>query len=120
MRTAFLTLFGFLSFTMICPVTMGAMPMDMGDAEEVSHMMQDDGEDHGSTPCEQCRSEKEEVTAAFGTQADAIFASSIPVSFLAYWDLSQQVNIANSQLSLFGSGPPLPAATLVGTVILRT
>ena len=120
MRTALLTLFGFLSFTVVCPITMGAMPMDMGNMPEMSHMMQSDDEDKGEMPCEQCKKDKEEIVASFSSQTEFIVAASVPVTLFAFWELAEPTNNAIQRMPLLANGPPIPTETLVGTVILRT
>lgn len=122
-RTAYLALFGFLSFTIVCPITMGAMPMDMEmeNMQGMSHMTVDeDTADDDSMPCEQCVKEKAEIVGLLGPQTEIIFSVTMPTSFLAYWELSEPLGAGNTYVPLFANGPPIPTETLVGTVILRT
>ncbi len=120
LRTAYLALFGIFSFIVVCPITMGAMPMDMGNMSEMSHMMQSDDEDSGALPCEQCKKDKEEIVASFGSQAEATASVSVPVTFLVFWELAEPINSAIQKMPILANGPPIPTETLVGTVILRT
>lgn len=119
-RTAYLALFGLFSFTVVCPISMAAMPMDMGNMPEMSHMVQSDGEEGGEMPCEQCKEDKEEIVASFGSQAEVTTPVNVPVTFLAFWELAEPINNAIQRMPLLANGPPIPTETLVGTVILRT
>lgn len=120
MRTAFFTLVGFLFFTVVCPMSMGAMSMDMGDMDTMSHMMQTDAADGHAAPCEQCKKEHVEVVASLGSQTEITAPSILAVIFLPSWDLIEPLRIASERVPIFSNGPPIPADTLVGTVILRT
>lgn len=120
MRTALLALFGFLSFTIVCPISMAAMPMDMGDMQMPHLMSGENDEDKGSMPCEQCKKEKEEIVASFSSQTEISFAVSIPVTLFAFWYIEESRNVASQAISLFANAPPIPTETLIGTVILRT
>jgi len=119
MRTAFLLLVSLFSFTIVCPITMAAMPVDMGDRQDMPHVMQNDENDRGAMPCEQCNEEKEEIVASFGSQTEVLFLATISTASLAFWELSEPLS-TNHQIHLFANRPPMPTETLVGTVILRT
>ena len=119
MRTAFLLLVSLFSFTVVCPITMAAMPMDVAETQDVPHVIQDDEDDRGAMPCEQCKKEKEEIVTSFGSQTEAHFSMTIPTAPLAFWELPDPLS-TNQQTPLFANGPSIPTETLVGTVILRT
>ncbi|PIR51716.1 hypothetical protein COU77_04320 [Candidatus Peregrinibacteria bacterium CG10_big_fil_rev_8_21_14_0_10_49_16] len=119
LRFAYIALFGLFSFTVVCPVTMGSMPMDMGSMQTASQVSQDQDGDTGAMPCEQCKEEKEEIVASFGPQTEVLFLATISTASLAFWELSEPLS-TNHQIHLFANRPPIPTETLVGTVILRT
>jgi len=122
LRTAYIALFGIFSFTVLCPITMGAMAMnmDMGSMQMVSQVSQDQDGDTGAMPCEQCEKEEEEVIASFNSQAEVVTPVNNTVSFLAYWEYSNPLSSIHIQRPFLTNGPPIPTKTLVGTVILHT
>lgn len=99
---------------------MGAMPMDMGNMPSMSQMVQSDDEENGAMPCEQCKKDKEEIVASFGSQSEITAPTSTPIVFFAFWEIREPLNTKNQRMPLLTNGPPIPTETLVGTVILRT
>ena len=124
-RTAYLTLLGLFSFIVVCPITMGAMPMDMnmdmdmGGMTAMSDMVQSDNEESGEMPCEQCTKEKEEIVASFATQTEVMEFVGSPVAFLAFWEIAEPYTFATQRMPLLTNSPPISTDTLVGTVILQ-
>jgi hypothetical protein len=121
MKIALFTLFGFLSFVIVCPMTMGwAMSMDMENMSGMSQMMQDNEDDDGAMPCEQCKKEKAEIVTSFGSQSQSTTPINTSVTFFAFWECAESLHVTNQKMPLLTNGPPLPTNILVGTLILHT
>ena len=122
-RTAYLTLLGFFSFIVVCPITMGAMPMDMnmdmGDMPAMSDMVQSDNGENGEMPCEQCTKEKEEIVASLTSQTEATVSAGSPAAILAFWEIAELHTFATQRMPLLTNSPPISTDSLVGTVILQ-
>ena len=116
-RIALLALFGLFFYTVVCPMTMGAM--DMRDMQ-MSDVMQSAEEDNSAMPCDQCEREKEVIVGIPSPQTEVVLSASIPATFLVYWQLPEPLNPVSKYVPLFANGPPIPTKTLVGTVIFRT
>ncbi|MFH1444276.1 MAG: hypothetical protein ABIG34_02710 [Candidatus Peregrinibacteria bacterium] len=119
MRTALLALFGLFSFTVVCPVAMGAMPTNMGDMPAISHIMQDQNEHAGAMKCEQCEKDKDEIAASADSQTEVTSPAGIQTTLLAFWELSEP-HRAELRIPMLANAPPIPTETLIGTVVLLT
>jgi len=119
MRTTLLALFGLFSFTVVCPVTMGAMPMNMQNLPVPSYISHNQNGHAGGRQCEQCEKNRDEIVASVSSQVEVIAPAAIQTAFPAFWELSEPHSAA-LRLPVLANAPPIPTDTLVGTVVLRT
>ncbi|MDP7477057.1 MAG: hypothetical protein QF442_01260 [Candidatus Peribacteraceae bacterium] len=102
--------------TSICPMTMGAMPMD--DMSMMSMDMEEDS--HASSPCDHCDYDAEDV-AYVAPSDEPIVAAELPTeTFFAVLVQPNTIHIPLQGVPIANTGPPPISESLVGTVILRT
>ncbi|PIR52809.1 hypothetical protein COU76_04660 [Candidatus Peregrinibacteria bacterium CG10_big_fil_rev_8_21_14_0_10_49_10] len=121
MNPSLFALIGFSLSTLcasICPMNMGAMPMNHSDQQVMAHMMQRSQENKDMT-CERCEQKGQELAIASAPTL-SVSASFAPMFAVSPFDLKGASDLLKkSTVSIASAGPPFPEILLTGTVVLR-